>query len=108
MNVRMIVLLLVLVPFALFSATVVLDEGYLGFLDVARAEPWGMQMLLDIAISLVLVMQGLAKDARERGIALWPWVIVTVLLGSIGPLGYLVYRESVARPARLTHPVAQK
>ncbi|WP_157069041.1 hypothetical protein [Sandaracinus amylolyticus] len=108
MNVRMIVPLLVLVPFALFSGMVVLEEGYLGFFSVAREEPWGMQMLIDLAICFVLVLRGLAKDARERGLALWPWVIGTVLFGSIAPLGYLVYRELVARPAPLAHAVAQK
>ena len=31
-------------------------------------------------------------DARKRGIAIWPYVTATILLGSIGILAYLVRR----------------
>jgi hypothetical protein len=35
----------------------------------------------------------MVRDARERGLNPWPFVILTVLAGSFGPLLYLVLRE---------------
>ena len=46
---------LVLLPFTVFSLEVVMKEGPLGFLTLAGREPWGMQILLDLFISIFLV-----------------------------------------------------
>ena len=53
-----------------------------------------MQMLVDLSISLFLVSSGLVIDARRRGRPAWPWVVGTVLLGSVAPLWYLALRRS--------------
>jgi len=56
-----------------------------------------MQMLLDLCISLTMVSSLLVIDARRRKRAAWPWVVITALLGSVGPLWYLVLRGPTAR-----------
>jgi hypothetical protein len=84
--------LVVLVPFLAFSLHVVETHGYLGFLYLAGRERWGLQMLLDLVIFCSLVLSWLVPDARRRGLAAWPWIGLTLTLGSIGPLGYLVRR----------------
>lgn len=89
--------LLVAVAFTAYSTLVVLEHGYTGFLTVASAEPWAMQMLVDLALSLLIVSSVLAVDARRRGVKAWPWLLATVLLGSVGPLWYLALRRSPAR-----------
>lgn len=84
--------LLVLVPFTAFSSWVVAQHGYLGFLTLAGREPWGLQVLLDLVIACVLVVQWMVRDARSRGLPSAPYVALTLFLGSIGPLAYLVHR----------------
>ena len=89
--------LLVAVLFTAYSSLVVVDHGYTGFIHLALREPWAMQMLLDLAISLTMVSSMLVIDARRRKRAAWPWVLVTLLLGSVGPLWYLVLRSPAER-----------
>lgn len=86
-------ILLVAVVFTVYSTLVVHEHGYTGFITLALREAWAMQMLLDLLISLTMVTSMLVIDARRRKRAAWPWVVITVLLGSIGPLWYLVLRK---------------
>lgn len=89
--------LLVAVLFTAYSSLVVFDHGYTGFISLALREAWGMQMLLDLCISLTMVSTFLVIDARRRKRAAWPWVVITALLGSVGPLWYLVLRTPAER-----------
>jgi protein-S-isoprenylcysteine O-methyltransferase Ste14 len=84
--------LLVLVPFTLFSLQVTYQQGYFGFIALAGREPWALQMLLDLVIAFVLVATWIRKDAKERGLPSTPYVVATLLLGSIGALAYFVHR----------------
>lgn len=63
-----------------------------------------MQVLADLVIALSLVLVWMVRDARQRGVSPVPWVAATLLLGSFGPLFYLLARERsgalVPRPAR--------
>lgn len=85
---RRMLALVVLVPFTLYSIGVALRAGPIGFVELAWREPWAGQMLIDLLIALALVFGSLAADARRRGVALWPFVVLTLALGSIGPLTY--------------------
>jgi hypothetical protein len=91
---------LVLAAFGAFSVWVVITQGYTGFLSLAGREPWGLQLLLDLSIALCFAVGWMHRDARKRGLAIWPYVIATVLLGSIGVLAYCVRRA--AAPVRTT------
>jgi hypothetical protein len=86
---------LLLAGFGAFSIWVVATRGYTGFLELAGRERWALQMLLDLVIALSFAFSWVRRDARTRGIAVWPYAIATVLLGSIGILAYCV-RRSVA------------
>ena len=83
---------LLLVPFTAFSLWVVARYGYTGFLTLAGNEPWGLQILLDLVIACSFGIGWVAGDARKRGIAAWPYVVMTIFLGSIGILSYVVRR----------------
>lgn len=89
----------ILVPFGVFSMWVVASFGYTGFLVVARDEPWALQMLLDLMIASAIGLGWLAQDARKRGIAAWPYFVLTLFLGSIGLLAYVVRRGFAPREA---------
>jgi hypothetical protein len=82
----------VLAVFGAFSSWVVVTQGYFGFLEIAGRNWWALQMLLDLVIALVVAVAWMTRDARKRGIATWPYVLATVLLGSIGILAYCVRR----------------
>jgi hypothetical protein len=97
MNTRVAILLLVAIAFTAYTGIIVADQGYLGFLTVARREPWAMQMLLDLTIVLVLFLFWAYGDARQRGLPYWPFAVATVALGSIGALGYLIARSIKTR-----------
>jgi hypothetical protein len=86
--------LVVAVLFTAYSTLVVVEHGYTGFLHLAWREPWAMQMLIDLSISLFIVSSLLVVDARRRKRAAWPWLVATLLLGSVGPLWYLALRKA--------------
>jgi hypothetical protein len=82
----------VLAGFGAFSVWVVASQGYLGFLALAGREPWGLQVLLDLVIAASFAAGWMIADGRRRRIAVWPYLVVTVFLGSIGILSYCVRR----------------
>ena len=61
-----------------------------------------MQVFADIAIALVLVLAWMWRDAASTGRRFWPYAIVTLMLGSIGPLLYLLLMPAGARTPRHT------
>ena len=73
-----------------------MTQGYFGFVALAGREPWALQMLIDLVISLALAVGWMVGDARKRRIATWPYIVATVVLGSIGILAYCVRRGFVA------------
>jgi hypothetical protein len=96
---------LILLPFTAYSAIVIAQHGYLGFVTLAMREPWAMQLLLDLCISLFLVGGWVRRDARRYGIPALPYLLLIPLAGSIGALAYLVHRslKGVRAPG---HPVS--
>lgn len=84
--------LVVLLAFSAFSFWVVATEGYFGFLTLARDEPWGLQVLLDVAIACFLYSIWMVRDAREQKLPVAPYLLMMLFGGSIGALAYLVHR----------------
>lgn len=95
---RLFVPLLVLVPFTAFSFFVVAEHGLSGLVPILR-EGWGQQLFVDLVIALLVALSWMVPEARTKGINPWPYVAGTVVLGSIGVLGYLVHRGVVERRA---------
>ncbi|MBT9557137.1 MAG: DUF2834 domain-containing protein [Myxococcales bacterium] len=87
--------------FTAFSLWVTWEHGYLAFLDVPTASPWGLQITLDLVIAVSLFTFWMIPDARRHGIPSWPYLLACVSVGSIGALGYLVHRSfRVPKPLR--------
>lgn len=103
---RNLLLALVLVPFTAYSSVVIVQNGYFGFLTLAAREPWAMQLLLDLTISLFLLGSFIRRDAREHGISATPYLVAMPFVGSIGALAYFVHRAlkltAVEAPSRST------
>jgi len=92
-NRRVLLLLVIFVPFVAFSVTVIAAEGFGGLFGLVLREQWGMQMFLDLVILYGLFCAWLVPDARGRGIVAWPYVAATLTLGAMGALAYLIRRE---------------
>jgi hypothetical protein len=75
---------------------VTVTEGYFGFLTLARDEPWGLQVLLDVAIACFLYSMWMIRDARERKLPVAPYLVMMLFGGSLGALAYLVHRGVAA------------
>lgn len=88
---------IVLGDFVLLTAWAIFHEGYFAFVpllrDLATSNPWGAQMAIDFMLAIAISGGFVIADARRRGIAAWPFVLLTLTLGSIGPLSYLIHRE---------------
>ncbi len=88
------VLLVVTAAFSAFTAWAVARTGYVGFYEQLLASRAGWQVLADITIALLLVLSWIRRDARAQGRRFWPYLALTLALGSLGPLLYLVLRPS--------------
>ncbi|MEE4145684.1 MAG: hypothetical protein V2I26_12845 [Halieaceae bacterium] len=83
--------IVMLIPFILLTLYAVSHVGYIGIFEYHLHSPAGWQVIADLVIALVLVLTWLVPEARKAGRNPWPWVLATLLLGSIGPLLYLVF-----------------
>ena len=101
MNAKQLVLEVVFAAFAALNVYVVYQYGYVGFFQLALANAATVAVFVDLSIALSLVLLWMWQDAAERGIGVVPYVLLTLTLGSIGPLLYLIRREgrTYARPA---------
>jgi hypothetical protein len=99
MSARLIVLVAVIGGFALLTALALLDVGYFGILEPHFLSLGAGQVFADLVIALTLACIWMVNDAREHGMSAWPYIAITLLMGSFGPLAYLLVRElrSMAR-----------
>ncbi|MCA9779562.1 MAG: DUF2834 domain-containing protein [Candidatus Eremiobacteraeota bacterium] len=92
-------ILILAIFLAIPSVFAMLDYGYIGFFPAALANSASKQVFCDLIVSLSLVCTWLVRDARKRGISVMPYVVVTVLFGSFGPLLYLLREDALPQRA---------
>jgi hypothetical protein len=93
MNPMRVILSVVLAGFLALTVVAVAQHGYVGFFELASAN-WATRLLsLDLVISLSLIAAWMVRDARERGAAFVPYLLVTAIFGAAGPLLYLIWRK---------------
>ncbi|WP_181706098.1 DUF2834 domain-containing protein [Chthonobacter rhizosphaerae] len=85
-------LLSVLAVFSALSAVALWQHGYWGIFEPLFRSSAGAQVLADIVIALGLAIVWMVHDARATGRTVWPFVVVTLAVGSFGPLLYLLTR----------------
>ena len=91
MTFRLALLLAVTLTFTAFSCVVTWRNGYFGFLTMAWDNEWGMQVLLDLVIALLLLSRHMVGEARAAGIRAWPYLVGLPLLGSISALIFYLH-----------------
>ncbi len=96
----------VLAAFVAYTVYVGTQHRFLDFFREAFRTPANIQIAWDLTNAVTLGIIWIAYDARSRGVRAWPWGLFSLALGSIGLLGYLVYREvrRGADPTQGTHP----
>jgi hypothetical protein len=84
----------VFILFAAINVLGFLHDGIPGIVDYLRHTN-GMTVVLgvDLVIALSMVCTWMWRDARRQGKKPLGYVVLTVLLGSIGPLWYLLRRR---------------
>ncbi len=87
-------IIVTLLLFGALTAAALWQHGYWGIVEPHFQTLAGAQVFADLVIALVLVMVWMWHDARSRGRNVWPWIVLTLATGSIGPLLYLLTRKS--------------
>lgn len=88
----------VLLDFIALSGYAVHQLGYLGIWQAGLSDIGSLQILLDLVIACVVAMGWMIKDAREKGLTVWPYLLATIFTGSIGLLLYLLLRDRHRHP----------
>ena len=86
-----IVVLALFVPFTLWC--VATGGGWAEVSSAFLANPWTVQVSIDLVLALSMVCVWMFNDARRRGKSALPWIVATLFTGSIAPLAYLVFRS---------------
>jgi len=94
MNWKRLGLVVLLADFIALTAYAVYYHGYLAFFNLLGANAIGVQVFTDLIIALALFSTWMIRDARERGISPFPYLLLILTLGSIGALAYLIRRSS--------------
>lgn len=101
MNGKQIGLGIVLAGFLALTGYTVLEYGYIGFFKLIAANAATVTAAVDLVIALTLIIVWMERDARVHGISHIPYVLLTLALGSVGPLLYLMRRTRREHSASL-------
>ncbi len=93
MSGRSLALVVVLAAFSVLTLLALREVGYIGIVT-GQFGHWGqVQVLVDLVILALLSCFWMAGDAPRHGLSPWPFIAMTLVAGSFGPLIYLLVRE---------------
>ena len=101
MTARSLLLIAILLAFGALTSLALVEHGYLGIIAYHLPSSAGWQVGTDLVIVCTLAMVWMVVDGRRTGRNPWPYVVITVFLGSFGPLLYLLVGE-LGAPRRTT------
>ena len=94
-----IFLIITLIAFSLLTAIALWHHGYWGIVEPLFQSFGAAQVLADLVIALSLFLIWVWRDAKADGRKPWPWILLTLATGSIGPLIYLLVYRTNKRPS---------
>jgi hypothetical protein len=80
------------------TAVALWQGGLVGIFAAISHSYGSMQIFADLVIALTLVMVWIWRDAKNTGRNAWPWIVVTLVAGSFGPLLYLITSKENREP----------
>lgn len=86
-------LVLVTLLFCAFSLWALLQIGFVGIWQSGFANLGSAQITVDLIVACSLLVGFIARDCRAQGRRWWPWAVLTLAAGSLGPLAYLLWRQ---------------
>jgi hypothetical protein len=87
-------LTIVLVLFGALSVIALWNHGYWGIFEPHFKTFGAGQVLADLVIAVSLAMVWMWHDAKTTGRNVWPWLALSLVAGSFGPLLYLLTAKS--------------
>jgi len=90
---KLVLPLVAFVAFTVYSVLVVLEHGLQDVIPMHMVGGWPTQVFLDLVLAILGFLALAVPDARRRGIDIRPFVVASLLLGSIGMLAYFVRRQ---------------
>lgn len=63
------------------------------FISPWTLPPWTLLVLTDLVVELTLISIFIYWDSKRRGKNPWGWIVVSLILGGVGTLGYLLVRS---------------
>ena len=101
MNTNRTIVAAVLAGFAALNVYVLSEHSIVELFELVLANSATTLAFVDLLIALSLVSVWIWQDARAHDTSPWPYLIITALTGSIGPLLYLLRLPADSRaPAR--------
>lgn len=86
--------LVVLIAFTILSRMASAEVGgFIALWALGFSSIGNFQILADLMIACVFAFAWMWNDAKQRDATIWPFFLLTLALGSFGPLGYLLLRE---------------
>jgi hypothetical protein len=85
-----IALFAVIAAFGAVTVLAVEQHGYWGIIQYHLPSSAGWQVGADLVIACTLAGIWMIVDARKTGRTVWPYLLITLTLGSFGPLFYLL------------------
>jgi hypothetical protein len=82
-----------LLAFGALTTAALWQGGLWGIFEPHFKTFGGGQVFADLVIALTLAIVWMWHDAKATGRTAWPWIVATLLLGSFGPLAYLLTRK---------------
>ena len=88
-----LLLIVVILAFGALSGLALEQHGYWGIIAYHLPSSAGWQVGTDLVIACSLAMIWMINDARKTGRNVWPYLLITLFMGSFGPLLYLLLRD---------------
>ena len=87
------IITIVLIPFTILTVVALVQFGPLGVFAEAFKNFATIQVFCDLLISCIIILVWMYRDAKQNNRKFWPWCIVTLAIGSFGPLIYLLLKK---------------
>src|SRR5258705_5290358 len=84
------VLIAIFLLFDVYTLYAIYEVGYVGIIASVAANPGTLQVAFDLVIACLLISWWIVMDARATGRNPWPYLMITLVGGSFGPLLYLL------------------
>ncbi|MEI7474487.1 MAG: DUF2834 domain-containing protein [bacterium] len=89
-----IAIIIVLLLFSVLTFLALRSYGFLGIFKLEFQNFGTMQVFADLIISSILVLFWIKSDSKKNNRLFWPWALLTLAIGSFGPLLYLLFSKS--------------